>query len=85
MDVEPSTERVDPVGQSVQSGAGRGVRAPTAVVGDLDQQRAALALDTDLDRVRAGVPARVRQRLADEEVSGELDLLRQLVGADVDR
>ena len=40
MDLEPAAERVDPVGQSVQAGPAGRVGAATAVVGDLDQQRA---------------------------------------------
>jgi hypothetical protein len=48
-------------------------------------RRARLGRDADLDRAGARVLVRVGQRLADDEVRGQLDLLGQLLHADVER
>ena len=63
-DVEPAAERVDPVGEPAQAGPAGRVGAAAAVVDDLDEEHVRLGRDADPDRGGAGVPARVRERLA---------------------
>ena len=72
-DEQVPVQRLDAVGQAVQAGPVRGVRAADAVVGDLDRDAGRRPRQAHRRRRRLGVLADVGQGLAGHEVHGELD------------
>ena len=74
---EPPAEGFHPVGETLQPGAPREVRAADTVVGDRDNDLVTAAPQADRHRRRVGVLGHVGQRLRRHEVRRELHRLGQ--------
>ena len=84
VDRQDPVERGDAVLEAAQARAAGRVGAAGAVVRDLDDRVAVLALHTHRDVSRVRVLRRIRDRLRDDEVRGGLDDQRQALAGHVD-